>query len=564
LTNDSTPTWDWNDVAGATKYRYGYAEGTWITESATVSDFTPSSDLSEGSYTLYVQAGDDAGNWSTSGSFLTAIDLTVPTATLYWANGSIIAHTDSIIIYFSESMNTSSLVISGYFGTNGTPVWSTTTYTNDTLTINPTTTWPTAGGNQTLTVDCNDLAGNGVAQISATYDVRGIIYVKTTGLDANPGTGASPKLTIANAITTANGLGAYTLKEVHVAAGSYNVTAYISMLSGISVYGGYNASDWRDRAYKTDAERANATYLTNVTYTGTTAGAAGNPTRAFDFAANCTATTILEGFTINGRAGGTASSAVSSNVATLGSPIIRYNTLNGGSAPTSYGVCLSNATSGTAWVMSNKIIGGTGATNRYGIYTGTTTTNPYIINNTITPNTGAGTGSYGIWNVGTQTKILNNTISNGGATTATCIHLPNGTTGANLHIINNILIAQAGTTKYGINEAGNNADPGRFENNHFYAYATFTAYYRDNNGTNINNLTTTVNNTPSNPTTATLGAWNNSVGDPLFVDFANGDWHLQSGSPIESTGQDLSATFTTDKDGNDRTDPWSIGAYELD
>ncbi len=67
-TPDTTPLWDWNDLAGAVAYRYGYSEGTWITETATASEFVPSTPLSGTTHTLYVEAKDAAGNWSDTGS----------------------------------------------------------------------------------------------------------------------------------------------------------------------------------------------------------------------------------------------------------------------------------------------------------------------------------------------------------------------------------------------------------------------------------------------------------------------------------------------------------------
>ena len=66
-TTEARPTWTWGGVSGAQGYRYGYTDGTWITETATVTSFTPDSDLTEGSYTLFVQAQDDRGTWSASG-----------------------------------------------------------------------------------------------------------------------------------------------------------------------------------------------------------------------------------------------------------------------------------------------------------------------------------------------------------------------------------------------------------------------------------------------------------------------------------------------------------------
>ena len=76
-TNDSTPTWIWTEVPDASLYRYGYAEETWILES-TVLSFTPTSELPEGDHTLYVQARDNAGNWSAAGSYAIIVDLTTP------------------------------------------------------------------------------------------------------------------------------------------------------------------------------------------------------------------------------------------------------------------------------------------------------------------------------------------------------------------------------------------------------------------------------------------------------------------------------------------------------
>lgn len=83
VTNDTTPTWEWNNPAGIVKYRYGYAEDSWIAET-TNWDYTPSVNLSEDSHTLYVQGCDLAGNWSDSGSKTIEVvaALTVSTASV--------------------------------------------------------------------------------------------------------------------------------------------------------------------------------------------------------------------------------------------------------------------------------------------------------------------------------------------------------------------------------------------------------------------------------------------------------------------------------------------------
>ena len=55
----------------------------------------------------------------------------------------------------------------------------------------------------------------------------------------------------------------------------------------------------------------------------------------------------------------------------------------------------------------------------------------------------------------------------------------------------------------------------------------------------------------------------NISGDPLFVNAAGADFHLQSGSPAKGAGATI-GIVTTDFAGATRTAPYSIGAYELD
>jgi hypothetical protein len=73
-TNDSTPTWSWGAVAEATRYRWSYNNSSW-TLIGNVTSFTPPAPLANGSYTLYVQAGDDAGNWTASGNLTIVVDI---------------------------------------------------------------------------------------------------------------------------------------------------------------------------------------------------------------------------------------------------------------------------------------------------------------------------------------------------------------------------------------------------------------------------------------------------------------------------------------------------------
>ncbi len=80
-TNDTTPAWSWNSVTGATQYRIqlNSESGSW-TNVGNDLNWTPGSALAEGSYTLYVQAGDIANNWSSSGFSSIVVDTTAPSA----------------------------------------------------------------------------------------------------------------------------------------------------------------------------------------------------------------------------------------------------------------------------------------------------------------------------------------------------------------------------------------------------------------------------------------------------------------------------------------------------
>lgn len=79
-TNDTTPTWTWNTPSETINFRYRLDSGNWVeTGSPSITSYTPSEPLSEGPHTLEVQARDQAGNWSGSGSRLVIIDLSVMT-----------------------------------------------------------------------------------------------------------------------------------------------------------------------------------------------------------------------------------------------------------------------------------------------------------------------------------------------------------------------------------------------------------------------------------------------------------------------------------------------------
>ena len=81
LTNATTTTWTWTGGGGGNGTFRHKMDNTDLGSEATVSEstsFTPATDLSEGSHTLYVQERDAAGNWSSSGTLTVVVDITPP------------------------------------------------------------------------------------------------------------------------------------------------------------------------------------------------------------------------------------------------------------------------------------------------------------------------------------------------------------------------------------------------------------------------------------------------------------------------------------------------------
>jgi hypothetical protein len=78
VSNTHYPTWDWNDGVDGIKYRYGFTDLTWMTETATLSEYTSTNSLSDGPHTLYVQVCNSLGNWSASSALIITVDTTPP------------------------------------------------------------------------------------------------------------------------------------------------------------------------------------------------------------------------------------------------------------------------------------------------------------------------------------------------------------------------------------------------------------------------------------------------------------------------------------------------------
>lgn len=101
-TQNQKPVWSWADATGKGYYRYKLnSEADWIYTMST--GYTPADELSDDSYTLYVQELDSSGYWSGSGSAGIKVDTTAPTASLTsMSGGSVAVDISSIILSFNE------------------------------------------------------------------------------------------------------------------------------------------------------------------------------------------------------------------------------------------------------------------------------------------------------------------------------------------------------------------------------------------------------------------------------------------------------------------------------
>ncbi len=166
---------------------------TWPTR--TTLELTPTTAWAAGaSRTLTVDAVDTAGN-ALAQLTLTytvddTLDATAPTATILPADAATIATAQPIVVTFSESMATASLVLGGSLAPQADGgTWSQALAANDRLTIAPTTAWPE--GNRTLSVAATDLAGNPLASLLVTYTID----AGATVIDAVPPTGVAAPAT---------------------------------------------------------------------------------------------------------------------------------------------------------------------------------------------------------------------------------------------------------------------------------------------------------------------------------------------------------------------------------
>ena len=100
-----------------------------------------------------------------------------------------------------------------------------------------------ADGTSSFTVSVTD-SENPPATVTQTESItvtQPVIYVATDGSDSNAGTQMAPFQTIGAALTLA---GAFTNPVIDVAGGSYNEGSGISLISNVTINGGYSEGAW--------------------------------------------------------------------------------------------------------------------------------------------------------------------------------------------------------------------------------------------------------------------------------------------------------------------------------
>jgi hypothetical protein len=213
-----------------------------------------------------------------------------------------------------------------------------------------------AEGTATITATTND--GGHTAEATATVDgtasaVAPYLYVSTSTGDDFTGTGLSdaPWATISHAISQA-----VSGQEIRVAEGVYD--EYVILKQGVSLYGGYSASDWTAR------DDSRGQYVTTIRNTGSESETV--LARNLDNSVPI----VIDGFVIqSGDPAAPESGTVQAIIVDNASPTFSNNTIavyvtDGGTAH-DYGYAVevtdNNSADGTAPIFTNNsIVGDTG------------------------------------------------------------------------------------------------------------------------------------------------------------------------------------------------------------
>ncbi|WP_298434851.1 Ig-like domain-containing protein, partial [Geobacter sp.] len=220
-TNDTTPTWSWSSGGGGNgTYRYKLDDNNLATGATetTATTFTPTSEQSPGTHTLYVQERDAAGSWSASGSFAIVVDTTAPTAPTVTGTSP----TNDTTPTWSWS--------SGGGGGNGTYRYklddsNLATGTTETTATTFTPTSAQSPGTHTLYVQERNAAGNWSTTGSFAIDVDTTAPTAPTVTGTTPTNDTTPTWSWSSGGGGGNGTYRYKLDDNNLATGATETTA---------------------------------------------------------------------------------------------------------------------------------------------------------------------------------------------------------------------------------------------------------------------------------------------------------------------------------------------------
>lgn len=415
--------------------------------------------------------------------------------------------------------------------------------------------WKGTNGGEVTYISENsyEIIMNDHKQIEA-YTLHGK-FVSNIGYDTDPGTPDAPYLTITKAITEAQASG---LKNVYVKEGSYGETLFLQY--PVSIFGGYSTStgSWADRniaSYTTTIQSDADPVMITVNDTS------GEP---------ITPETFIEGFTISNTSSGEKGIDVVS-----GSPTIKMNDIQVDNYTPTSGIGIEVSQGSHPEIIKNNIECGTYSTPNYGIFTRSTCV---IGGNEIDGGGDMGSSGYGIavYESGNSSMIANNVIKGGTNAIATGIVINNSATPK---IYNNTVIGGDGNSNVYAIEIYNGASPEIINNLLFigpastsasiiYVNGAWPSIIKNNNIFKMGESTGTYNQFWNGNINVDEGSGNICTDmDGMFVNPIANDFHLILSTPanIYEGGIDLSSEgIVVDKDGNPRTAPFTMGAYELD
>lgn len=437
---------------------------------------------------------------------------------------------------------------------NGVIISGTTTASDDKLTLSfkPATSWGVdvlTGLNLDLSSECK--SEGGVSYVPGTginvYIADSLIYVDSiAGNDSNTGTMSSPIKTLPTAITSISSTCTGTLAcAIALKGGNYSIAASIVIPANLSIFGGFDPSDWTKRR----ADKTNLSpYDTIITDTSTgVTGTGPDPYSSIKYSnyAGTKEKSILDGIIVNGPISANAGSYVSPigivNLQSGAGVTIRNtvtNDLSSTLSVTSVGFVSANS-AGTINLTNNKfnasLVAGGSSTTHGIVYNSSTSTSAISISNCDIDAGISSTNSMGF----NMTSTNNGTISiNKNTITArNCSSCDSTGVTASFATANGMSISENTiTTGTGINSFGIN-----FSNGSGLTVSKNTI--TTNTGINSSKGITT-NGTSLNLTDNIINAGIGGIAGSVGVILNSGGSHTISGNTINSSNCNVASCQT--------------------